>query len=178
MLHEAGIVHCDVKPENILMGLRNFSGVAHLVDFGLGNTIYDKNGSHIKVKTGLPLIGTAAFASPNSHMGYELSRRDDLISLGYLVYYMFYGSLPWIFISDLNSSRCGKVAQIKACFTKGVEASMAPKAFKDYLEYCLELDFDEIPDYKMLLGLIENLAAEKGIDLFDNCFDWNILKAS
>ena len=55
---------------------------------------------------------------------------------------------------------------------------MAPKAFKDYLEYCLELDFDEIPDYKMLLGLIENLATVKGIDLFDNCFDWNILKAS
>ena len=160
------------------MGLRKFSGEAYLIDFGLGNSIYDENGRHIKMQTELPLIGTAAFASPYAHMGCEQSRRDDLISLGYLVYYIYNGSLPWIFLSDSHSPRCRKVAQAKASFCKSTEAEKAPRAFRDYLDYCLELGFEEQPDYQWLLDLVKNLADERGINLFDNCFDWNIIRAS
>ena len=46
-LHDKGIVHCDIKPENILMGLNKESNVVYLVDFGISNFWFDKNGEHI-----------------------------------------------------------------------------------------------------------------------------------
>ena len=140
------------------MGLRNFSGVAYLIDFGLSSYFEDDKGKHIQMDTSGSLIGTATFASPYSHLGHELSRRDDLISLGYLVYFLYNGSLPWIGLTDPQSARCKTVAKNKAEFTRSIEARLAPHEFKVYLEYCIELGFEEKPDYRWLLGLIEGLA--------------------
>ena len=36
-LHSKGIVHCDIKPENILMGMGKTSHIAYLIDFGVSN---------------------------------------------------------------------------------------------------------------------------------------------
>ena len=41
------------------------------------------------------MIGSVNFASVHSHEHWELSRRDDLISLGYILYYLYYGDLEW-----------------------------------------------------------------------------------
>ena len=93
-----------------------------MIDFGLSNFFLDVEGNHIAMSTDSPFIGTAAFASPNSHKGLELSRRDDLISLGYLIYYVYNGSLPWVGLSDPKSARCTEVAKNKAQFPTTVDS--------------------------------------------------------
>ena len=93
-----------------------------MIDFGLSNFFLDVEGNHIAMSTDSPFIGTAAFASLNSHKGLELSRRDDLISLGYLIYYVYSGSLPWVGLSDPKSARCIEVAKNKAQFPTTVDS--------------------------------------------------------
>ena len=95
-MHEHGFIYRDVKPDNILMGIEENSHIVSIVDMGLAKRIIDPiTGDHIKFKTGKSLTGTASFASIHAHHGEELSRRDDLEALGYMLLYLLNGSLPW-----------------------------------------------------------------------------------
>lgn len=89
-------MHRDVKPDNFLMGLGHKSGVLHVVDMGLCKKYFDKKTKrHIGFRTDKSLTGTARYTSINSHLGYELSRRDDLEAISYLMVYFYTGGLPW-----------------------------------------------------------------------------------
>lgn len=97
-VHSKGFVHRDIKPENIAMGLKRNQRKAHLIDFGCAKFYWQsqKTRQHIPFKTGkLGLRGSARFCSNNAHLGNELSRRDDMISLGYTIAYLLRNPLPW-----------------------------------------------------------------------------------
>ena len=84
-IHSKNIVYRDVKPENCLLGMED-KNVIYIVDFGLCKKYRSsKTGKHILPKLTGRFNGTLKYASSNAVKGKVSSRRDDLISLGYLL---------------------------------------------------------------------------------------------
>lgn len=95
VMHKRGYIHRDLKPENILMGLEESASTLFLIDYGLAKKWKLPNGDHIPIREGKSLTGTARYASANTHLGIEQSRRDDLEGAGYVLLYLLTGALPW-----------------------------------------------------------------------------------
>jgi casein kinase 1 len=94
-LHEAGFVHNDLKPENLLVGGRNLLDKIFMIDFGLSTRYVDDNNNHVEMECNVPYEGTLAFATRNAIMGVTRSRRDDIISLSYVLIYLLDSKIPW-----------------------------------------------------------------------------------
>jgi len=115
-IHDHYIIHRDVKPNNFVIG---FKGRAKrniiILDYGLAKYYLNKNMEHIPLKKGKGLIGTARYCSINAHNGLELSRRDDLESIGYSLVYFLKGKLPWQGLKEINNkkARYAKIRQLK-----------------------------------------------------------------
>ena len=104
-MHKKNFIHRDLKPDNIMLGLSEKSQTIHLIDFGLARQVIDPHtGKHLPFKNDKNLVGTCRYVSINAHKGYELSRRDDLITLGYVIINLFKGSLPWQHIDTTKPS--------------------------------------------------------------------------
>lgn len=159
-----------------MMGLGDKSNTVHMIDFGLTRSVIDpKTNKHIPFIVGKNLIGTCRYVSINAHKGFELSRRDDLISVGYVIINIMKGSLPWQDIATSKpSARYSRVGLMKGQYSHEELCHGCPKQFKTYMDYVTNLAFEQQADFGLLKDLIKEAALESGFDIFDNIFDWSL----
>ena len=105
-MHSIGYIHCDLKPDNIcLADGKNGEEMADikLIDFGICKSICRNrflfkepvdDDEHINYGE-LRQKGNLIFASPNSVLNMQVSRRDDMISLFYLILHLQTKKLPF-----------------------------------------------------------------------------------
>jgi len=86
-VHEAGIIHRDIKPPNIMV-LPN--GVVKLMDFGIASAA---EGADPVTQSG-QTVGTPHYMSPEQAQGWELDARSDIYSVGVVLYELFSGKRP------------------------------------------------------------------------------------
>lgn len=177
-MHELSFIHRDIKPDNFLMGLGDKSQTVHVVDMGLAKRVLNhKTGEHIEYSSDKVLTGTASYASIHSHQGEELSRRDDLEALGYVLIYFLMGTLPWQNMNFQKIERNEKykiIKEMKTSITIEQLTKDCPSEFTDYMNYCRKLKFKEKPDYTHLQNLFSTLATKEGINLDERVFDWSV----
>ncbi|ONK80145.1 uncharacterized protein A4U43_C01F14380 [Asparagus officinalis] len=176
-VHSKGFLHRDIKPDNFLMGLGRKANQVYLIDFGLAKRYRDSTTNrHIPYRENKNLTGTARYASCNTHLGIEQSRRDDLESLGYVLLYFLRGSLPWQGLkAATKKQKYDKICEKKLSTPIEVLCKSHPVEFASYFHYCHSLTFDQRPDYGFLKRLFRDLFAREGYE-FDYVFDWTVLK--
>jgi class 3 adenylate cyclase/tRNA A-37 threonylcarbamoyl transferase component Bud32 len=84
--HDYGVVHRDVKPQNMLL---TEEGEAKVADFGIARAV----AASTVTKTGF-VVGTAHYLSPEQALGHPATPRSDLYSLGVVLYEMLTGRVP------------------------------------------------------------------------------------
>ena len=171
-LHSRYLIHRDIKPDNFLIGLKNNKSIVYICDFGLCKKYRDKNGNHIPFIDGKSLTGTARYASINSHLGYEQSRRDDLESLAYSLIYFSRGSLPWMGIKTKSKiEKYNRIMKIKIDSTIDFLCEKLPREFFDFMHYIKALQFEDKPNYQYLKTLLGKIY-DKNNFRYDMIFDF------
>ena len=95
--HQMGMVHRDLKPDNVLLDRRTGAAMAKLIDFGLVKMLQNVLGpaecQRLTV-TGM-VFGTPGYMPPEQILGGEVDGRTDLYSMGIMLFEMLTGRLPF-----------------------------------------------------------------------------------
>ena len=149
-IHSRGIIHRDIKPDNFLFGLNDESKKLYIIDFGLSKR-YINNGTHIEFSTTDNLIGSLTYTSINSHNFMELSRRDDLESLSYMLVHFYFGNLSWQSIKDVKNGQSVN-KQIKELKEQILKTPELPNVMAQFITSIKKIEFDETPKYDLYIN--------------------------
>jgi len=163
--------HRDIKPENFVLGRGGKAHHIHLIDFGLSCAYFKEK--HIPMRTNLKLTGTARYVSINSHVGKEQSRRDDLESVGHMLFYFLLGKLPWSGLDAKDKEeKYRKIGDKKQSVEPAKLAQAHSSEFATYLVLCRNLAYEERPDYAKYTKLFRTVRSRCG-KVEDWSFQWN-----
>jgi serine/threonine protein kinase len=169
-IHDKGLIHRDIKPDNFLFGLNDDRLQLYLIDFGFCKTYLDYE-RHMDPKKINGLIGSITYASINAHCFNEQSRRDDLESVGYMLLYLYLGKLEWqendfLHLNNHKSfeDKNKLIYEMKERIIHNNDnnndnkttKSKTPSVLIEYLKYVRTLDFKESPDYFYLIQILKS----------------------
>ena len=171
--HKNKYIHRDIKPQNFVIGRNDNEHIIYLVDFGLAKKyIEEYTNFHIPLRQGIKLTGTIRFASCNAMNKKELSRRDDMESIGYMLIYLLKGQLPWqgLKIKQKNE-KYEKIREMKIDLDINKLCEGIPEEFGAYIKMVRKLEFEEEPEYAKYINLFDELFKKKEF-IKDYAYDW------
>src|SRR5579883_801272 len=129
--HAVGVIHRDLKPQNVML---DQTGRVLVMDFGLARTLEGDG----MTQTGA-LVGTMEYMSPEQALGKPLDQRSDIFSLGLIFYELLTGETP--FRADSALASLIKRTQERAVPVSHHDSSISPPLVR-IVSRCLERDTD------------------------------------
>lgn len=167
-VHNAGVIHRDIKPQNFM--IRN--DTPYLIDFGLATIYIDEHGKHLPQKgVDTHILGTPKFVSMHIHVGIDGIRRDDLLSLCYVYTYItnnchiFWDSVQ----EDTYNSHTYDIGHIlhpnnQQILTKKNmfhNTSHELTQIDSLYEYLYNLNYSDTPHYQMIQDTFLTISSNK-----------------
>ncbi len=147
--HNAGVVHRDLKPQNVML---DKDGRVYVMDFGIARSLETPG----MTQTGA-LMGTPEYMSPEQAKGEKVDARSDLFALGIIFYEMLTGISP--FKADTAMAMMFKRTQERAAPLAQLNLGIPP-VISDIVAKCLETKADE--RYQTARAVIDDLEMWKG----------------
>lgn len=164
-IHKNYILHRDIKPHNFMI----LQEEIFLIDFGFSCFYIDEKGEHLSNMESSNIVGTPKYVSINIHNGMAPTRRDDLISLGYLYILLCCKELPWDSLKPLTSfniENASEYSEIHILHYKNQQRKIMKswdelsgiclrinQKIHNFLNYCYNLQYDSLPNYDALKQL-------------------------
>jgi serine/threonine protein kinase len=167
-IHNSYVLHRDIKPQNFMIK----NSELFIIDFGFSTFYIDDNKNHLHINPNnienSNIIGTPKYISINIHNGITPSRRDDLISLGYIFILLLYKQLPWdvfpnienkenydeIHILNPKNQYMKQLKQIENIEKLIIAEHSIYQFIYYYIKYCYSLKYNEDPNYYSIKQLI------------------------
>lgn len=152
--HSRGLVHCDLKPSNLLAGS---DGVLKVLDFGIAEALWERQGNVRR--------GTPAYMAPEQLSGAPVLPQTDLWALGLVSHFLLTGAHYWS-ARDAATLRAEILAPPAAPLPLRSVPRAARPAYESWLLRCLQHAPERRPASasEALLGLRQALA-ESGVEL-------------
>jgi len=150
-IHKHFVLHRDIKPQNFMLK----DGDIYLIDFGLSMFYINEEGNHYPNTPTNTIMGSPLFTSIHLHYGHRYSRRDDMISLGYL--YLFLIGSPFIYLNNIQSDL--SIIDIMHPSNQSLKEQKEMEQLRTrltyatieyYIKYVYDLEYDEMPKYEPL----------------------------
>ena len=136
-IHEAGIIHRDLKNRNIMLACRNGSTCAVLMDFGLAREFVTPTSATVTgVSASGAIAGTPDYMAPEQFAGKELTPATDVYALGIVLYKLVTGKHPFV-ASSLVSAAIERGQP--PCLASSVQSGL-PRHCDEIICKCLEYD--------------------------------------
>jgi eukaryotic-like serine/threonine-protein kinase len=145
--HAAGVVHRDLKPQNIML---DASDRVYVMDFGIAHSLETPG----MTQTGA-LMGTPEYMSPEQAKGMKVDARSDLFALGIIFYELLTGISP--FKADTAMATLLKRIQERPQPPAEIDPTI-PKPIGDVVMKCLEVDREQ--RYSNAREILEDLGLE------------------